>query len=103
MNRENVAVVKRKKARGAVLGLLADSYPVGMAYTVLERVLSDANKAQPQDLPGLIQYLEDKHYITVVLPEEPELKPLMGGVVKLSAHGVDLLEESLPEDPGVIF
>ena len=52
-------------------------------------------------MPGVIKYLEDKQYIEVSLPEEPSLKPLQNGIVELSAHGVDLLEGSIPDDPGI--
>ena len=105
MNRDmnNLENTKRKKARGAVLGLLEESYPTGVAYTVMERILADAGKARAHELPGIIRYLEDKAYIKVSVPEEPELKPLTNGVIDLRAHGVDLLEGSIPEDPGIIF
>ena len=48
-----------------------------------------------------LNYQEDKGYIEVTLPEEPSLKPLQNGIVELSAHGVDLLEGSIPDDPGI--
>lgn len=99
----NVEITKRKKARGAVMGLLGDSYPSGVAYTVMERILADAGKAQPHELAGIVKYLQDKDYINVTVPEEPELKPLSNGIIELRAHGIDLMEGSLPDDPGVIF
>lgn len=104
MNRESgLEVTRRKQARGAVLGLLDDSYPTGIAYMVLERLLADAGKAQAHELPGIMRYLEDKGYIAITVPEEPTLKPLGNGVVELRAHGMDLLEGSIPEDPGVLL
>lgn len=96
-------ITRRKKARGAVLGLLDESYPTGVAYTVMERILADAGKARPHELPGIVKYLEDKQYIAVTVPEEPELKPLANGVIELRAHGIDLMENSIPDDPGIIF
>lgn len=102
IDKDNVAIVKRKKARGTVLGLLDESYPTGVAYAVMERVLNATGKCQSHELPGIVKYLQDKQYVNVLALEEPELKPLLSSVIELTAHGVDLLEGSLPEDPGII-
>ncbi len=99
--KDNISVAKRKEARGAVLGLLEEGYPTGVSYQVMERILHSTAKCQPHELPGVVRYLEDKKYIQVTLPEEPSLKPLQNGIVELSAHGIDLLEGSIPEDPGI--
>jgi hypothetical protein len=98
-----MAIVHKKQARGAVLGLLEESYPIGVAYTTLMRVLVSAGKCHTHELPAVIRYLEDKGYIRVQTPEEPELKPLDNSVIDLAAHGVDLLEGSVDEDPGILF
>ncbi|MEG0766645.1 MAG: hypothetical protein RR482_02920 [Clostridia bacterium] len=100
-SKKNLAVEHRRSARGAVLGLLEESYPVGVAYPSLERILNTSAKCQPHELPGIVKYLEDKRYIKVSVPEEPTLKPLQNSIIELSAHGVDLLEGSIPEDPGI--
>jgi len=100
-NQDNITIAKRKEARGAVLGLLEEGYPNGVSYQTMERILHSSAKCQPHELPGVIKYLEDKQYIEVSLPEEPSLKPLQNGIVELSAHGVDLLEGSIPDDPGI--
>lgn len=102
MSRNDMEIIKRKKARGALLGLLDENYPTGVAYVVMERMLVDTGKAQAHELPGIIAYLVDKEYITVTILEEPELKPLMNGILTLRAHGKDLLENSIPDDPGII-
>ena len=100
-NKKNLAIEHRRGARGAVLGLLEESYPIGVAYQSLERILNTSAKCQPHELPGIVKYLEDKDYIEVSTPEEPTLKPLQNSIIELSAHGVDLLEGSIPEDPGI--
>jgi len=103
ITRDEMAIAHKKQARGAVLGLLEESYPVGVAYTVLTRVLTSCGKCQAHELPAIVQYLKDKGYIRVKTPEEPELKPLDNSVIDLAAHGVDLLEGSVDEDPGILF
>ena len=100
-NKDTIAINRRRSARGAVLGLLEESYPTGVAYRVMERILHSGSKCQPHELPGILRYLEDKGYIKITVPEEPTLRPLDNSIVELSAHGIDLLEGSIPEDPGV--
>lgn len=100
-NKRNITVENRRRARGALLCLLEDSYPTGVGYQSLERVLSAGAKCQPHELEGITRYLEDKGYIKVCVPEEPSLKPLQNSIIELRAHGIDLLEGSIPEDPGV--
>lgn len=101
--KDNITINKRRGARGAVLGLLEENYPTGIAYRVLERVLLSGAKCQPHELPGILTYLEDKGYIKIGVPEEPSIKPLDDSVVELSAHGIDLLEGSIPDDPGIVI
>jgi DNA-binding PadR family transcriptional regulator len=100
-NKDNIAINRRRGARGAVLGLLEEGYPDGVAFQVIERILHTGGKCQAHELPGILRYLEDKGYIKITVPEEPSIKPLEKSIVELSAHGIDLLEGSIPEDPGV--
>lgn len=102
-DKDTITINKRRSARGAVLGLLEESYPTGVAYEVMERILHTAAKCQPHELPGILRYLEDKTYIKISVPEEPSLKPLDNSIVELSAHGIDLLEGSVPDDPGIFI
>ena len=74
--KDNITINKRRGARGAVLGLLEENYPTGIAYRVLERVLLSGAKCQPHELPGILTYLEDKGYIKISVPEEPSIKPV---------------------------
>lgn len=99
--KDNITINKRRSARGAVLGLLEEGYPEGVAYQVMERILHTGAKCQPHELPGILRYLEDKRYIKIIVPEEPSIKPLEKSIVELSAHGIDLLEGSIPDDPGI--
>lgn len=99
--KDNITIAKRREARGAVLGLLEESYPNGVSYQVIERILHSSAKCAPHELPGIVRYLEDKQYVEVKVPEEPSIKPLGNSIVELSAHGVDLLEGSIQEDPGI--
>ena len=101
--RNALEITKRKKARGAMLSLLADGYPVGITYQVMERMLVDAGAAQAHEIPQLVEYLKDKKYLIVTTPEEPDVKPLKQALLELSARGVDLLEGSIPDDPGVDY
>ncbi len=102
-DRSSLEIAKQKKARGATLGLLSDAYPQALSYVVIERLLVDAGAAQAHDMPRVIAYLQDKAYIVVTVPEEPDIQPMKNAVIRLCAHGIDLLEGSIPEDTGVDF
>lgn len=103
MDKDNLAIINRKRARGAILGALDNSYPTQVAYRSMENALAASNICQRHELPGLLRYLEDKEYIRITTPEEPELRPLENCLLALSARGVDLLEGTLPEDLGIII
>ena len=98
-----IGIVEKKKARGDVLMMLESCYPSGIGFGAMERTLELSGKCDRAKLPGILKYLEDKGYIHVIIPEEPSLKPLLLSTIELAAHGVDLLEESIPDDPGVII
>lgn len=98
---KSLAAESKRIARGAVLGLLEEGYPDGVSYQSLERLLNVSAKCRPHELEGILRYLADKAYIKVTVPEEPTLKPVKNSIIELSAHGIDLLEGSIPEDPGI--
>ena len=100
-NKQDITILRRKKARGAVLGMLDENYPTGIEYTVLERILVSAGKCQSFELQGILKYLADKQYLYIHKPEEPTIKLYEGSFVELSAHGKDLVEKSLDDDPGI--
>ena len=103
MAREDTVIAAKKQARGAVLSMLEDSYPTGLAYRSLEHVMAATGKCQSHELPGIIKSLDVKVYIHVIMAEEPQLNPLANSIIELAAHGVDLLEGSITDDVGIIF
>jgi DNA-binding PadR family transcriptional regulator len=89
--------------RGRILKILDTSYPDEISDELLKLVLDEVNMSiSPAVLRGHIDYLEDneKGYVEsrVVESEELGITRLM---VKLTAKGKDLLEGSIPPDPGV--
>lgn len=103
MDKDTTTIIRRKKGRGQVMCMLDNTYPNPVAYGVMERLLAEDQMVPPHELPGIITYLEDKRYIRVDKPDEPQLRPLQGAILELTAHGKDLLEGSLPEDVGILF
>ena len=94
---DDKAIIDRKRERGTILTLLESCYPESGAYqTLLHMIRSDS-------LAASIKYLQGKGYIEVSVPEEPNLHPLESSIITLSAHGVDLLEGSIAEDPGIVI
>lgn len=103
MGIDTVMITRRKQTRGAILMLLWRNQDTRIAIDTLENVLLEAHPYIRSDLPPVLNYLADKGYIDIAPMEPPQLIPLRGAMVRLTSKGVDLVEESIPDDPGVIF
>lgn len=90
-----------REIRGRILKILELDYPHEVSSRVIALTLNDISyDVNPAILEGYIDYLEEKGYVSSHKLESEELGLAMR-VVKLTAHGKDLLEQSIPEDPGV--
>lgn len=94
-----------RRARGQILTLLHTMYPAPAETKMLANALLDAGYIATPDIKRHIDYLTEKGYILPVKIPEGAEKAIHGisdsSFFKLSPMGVDLLEESIPEDPGI--
>ena len=99
MNR--LAGLMSKEIRGKILRVLQVNFPYGVGDQLLSDVLQDAQfNVSPQQVQGHLIYLEEKGYVT---QEKNEVRylGLARMIIKLTAHGIDLLDGNIESDPGV--
>lgn len=99
----NLELYEARIARGHVLKVLKTAYPEPASVELLELALNDRHcPTSPAVIQGYAQYLADKGYVTVseVGSEELGLSRIL---VKLTPKGIDLLEGTIPKDPGVVL
>lgn len=100
-------LVKRKQLRGDIVAMLYKDFgrPPMPVKTLVFALLGD-NAAAETEVPAQLYYLADpkKGFVTISYRDgaEPELTPLRGALVQLTAAGCNLAEGDI-EDPGVIF
>jgi len=88
-------------ARGHILEILKIAYPGPASLELLDVTLHDRGcSAGPAIIRGYVDYLKEKGYVSVQEVRDDGLG-LSRTLVKLTASGVDLLEGSIPPDPGV--
>ena len=100
-------IITRKQMRGDIVAQLYKSYgrPPMMVKTLINALRGPYSQAETE-VPVQLYYLADetKGFVSISYPAdaEPELTPLQGALVQLTAAGCNLAEGDL-EDPGVIF
>jgi DNA-binding PadR family transcriptional regulator len=72
----------------------------GTFKPISNRSLALALVSVTQDLYPHLCYLADKGYITITAVDDEDIHG-MESVINLTAKGVDLIEESIPADPGI--
>lgn len=93
----DMRVTQTKELRGVVLKALRLNYPERMGDNVLETVLIQSG-GQATDLKPILSYHEDKGYINMQPANSPVGVPEY--FIRLTAHGLDLLEGTI-QDLGV--
>lgn len=89
--------------RGHVMRILKVAYPGPATLELLEITLSDrACPSSPAIIRGYVTYLEEKGYV-ITRDEKDDILGVTRTLVKLTAHGIDLLEGNIPADPGVVL
>ncbi|MHB1026089.1 MAG: hypothetical protein ACYC24_10360, partial [Desulfobacteria bacterium] len=74
-------------------------YPMDCSLDLIILTLGDAQfAASPAVLRGYVEYLHEKGYVEV---QDVEAGGISRTMVRLTAHGKDLLEGNIPVDPGI--
>lgn len=102
---DNVTVVRRKCARGMLLGMLYEHQSAAVMLQTLEYAIMQDDPHISTEIDSHIYYLADKGYVKVYndgelmqLASNPPRKAL----IRLTAKGIDLMEGTI-EDDGVAF
>ena len=85
--------------RGILLNFLKKVYPEGASYETILSIFFQYHKSD--DITAALAYLSDKEYIKKF--EQPHLyfKQEIFLWYKITPHGIDLQEGSIPADPGI--
>ncbi len=92
----NMETIKNREIRGCILRALAKT----QFRAISNKSLAMALISVTTDIYPHLCYLADKGYITIVNVHEDELTGVES-LINLTAKGVDLIEESIPADPGI--
>lgn len=95
---QTIEAIKNRDTRGCIMRALAHSKFRAISSHTLQMALIEKDT----DIMPQLYYLADKGYITVVDVREDNLSGI-DYLINLTAKGVDLLEGSIPEDPGVMI
>lgn len=89
-----------KEVRGFVLSILKLQYPNPASDRLISLTLNDSHL--DGSLPQIrqhIRYLEEKGYVR---SEEGNELGIQRTMATLTAKGIDLLDGSIPDDPGIL-
>lgn len=92
----SIEAIKNREIRGCILRALATS----KFKAISNKSLALALISVTNDIWPHLCYLADKGYITVADVPDDDVHG-MEYSVNLTAKGVDLIEESIPADPGI--
>jgi DNA-binding PadR family transcriptional regulator len=92
-----------REIRGYILVLCKHSYPYGCSEQLIGTFLAQSQfSCSPAEIKGHLEYLEEKGYIRMEELRVDKLK-LHRVVAYITAKGIDLLEGSIPSDPGIML
>jgi Fe2+ or Zn2+ uptake regulation protein len=91
--------IQMKQRRGKILKALEVAYPHDLTAVVILSCLQERHiQATGTTVERDLHYLADKGYLTLLEVEDEGEKVLMA---RLSPKGKDLLDGTIPADPGV--
>lgn len=96
MASQTIEVLKNKETRGCIMRALALSKFRAISSHTLQMSLIEKDT----DIMPQLYYLADKGYITVVDVKQDNLTGI-DYLINLTARGVDLIEGSIGDDPGI--
>ena len=93
---QSIETLKNKETRGSILRTLARSQFLPISSFLLQVALID----QCPDIMPHARYLQDKGYIRI---DDVSGRNIVGidHMISLTAHGIDLIEGSIPADGGI--
>ncbi len=95
---QSIETLKSKAIRGSILRALARFQFLPISSFLLQVALID----QCSDIMPHARYLQDKGYIRI---DDVSGQNIVGidHLISLTAHGIDLIEGSIPADSGIAF
>lgn len=102
---DRMTVARRKCARGTLLTLLYANQTAAVTLRSLEYAMMQDDPRISMEIGEHVYYLADKEYVKVFLGDDPfpmTQNPPREALVRLTAKGVDLMEETI-DDNGVAF
>lgn len=93
--------MKENILRGKLLELLRKIYPEGIDQKTVMSILFQYHKVD--DILTSLEYLIDKEYVLKKEHPHPYLKQEKIQWYKLTPKGIDLLDGSIPDDPGILI
>jgi hypothetical protein len=93
--------MKQTILRGKILALLKKVYPDGVDEITVISVLYQYHKTE--DIHASLEYVVDKGYVEKREHPHPFIEREHVRWYKLKPAAIDLLEGSVPEDPGVLI
>lgn len=92
-----------RELRGFILTMCKHNYPHGCSEKLILTTLGENQFASsPALLRAHIEYLEEKGYVRIEDVQAHGLG-ISRTLVFITAKGIDLLEGSIPQDPGVLL
>ena len=98
----NTEVTRRKITRGLILDALYHSQATPMLAQTLELALLPGNPQVSADMTPCLNFLADRGYILVIRPDEPDINPVRGIMVRITDKGQDVIEGTT-KDASVIL
>ncbi|SEO98130.1 hypothetical protein [Propionispora vibrioides] len=90
-----------REIRGRILKILDANYPFPAGDHLISQILTDARYCcSPAEVETHLTYLSEKGYLETEKVKSEELG-ITRILARLTAAGKDLLEGSIPADPGV--
>ena len=94
-------VRENREMRGWILNIIDRAKPYGASFEVIEVTLTDLGfNVCETEVKAQLKYLSDKGYVKY---EPIERSGIVRHLNHITPKGVDLLEGSIPADPGVMI
>lgn len=90
-------VTRKKITRGSILEKLYASQSMPMLVQTLELALLPENPQINADMVPCLNFLADRGYILVIRPEEPDINPMRGVLVRITDKGQDVVEGTVKD------
>ena len=102
MTISNAEVTRKKITRGSVLTMLYNSQTAPMLVQTIELALLGENPHINGEIVPCLNFLADRGYILVIRPEEPDINPMRGVLVRITDKGQDVVEGTV-NDASILF